>query len=143
MSKKDMEIKMTNVIPLFPNETDAQYWDRMMPALIESMQMLWAAVDSGDREVICKVSESLMVYVKHSMQFLDSERRNGGVEFPDKTFSCFFAPHLDALAADYIQAIDGKYRSEFVEKIRKACQPRKKAGSKMEPKVDMDGIGNE
>jgi len=77
------------------------------------------------------------------MQFLDSERRNGGVEFPDKTFSCFFAPHLDALAADYIQAIDGKYRSEFVEKIRKACQPRKKAGSKMEPKVDMDGIGNE
>ena len=111
MSKKDMEIKMTNVIPLFPNETDAHYWDRVMPALIESMQMLWAAVDAGDGEVICEVSEPLMVYVKLSMQFLDAERRNGGVEFPNNEFSCFFAPHLDAFAADYIQAIDGKYRS--------------------------------
>ena len=39
---------MNNVSPLFPNATDEQWEDHMMPELIDAMQLLWAAANRSN-----------------------------------------------------------------------------------------------
>lgn len=117
---------MSNVIPLFPAVTDEHYEDLIMPALIEAMQMLWAAADAGQYEDICKISKSLLLYVYSSMETLNAHRRGG--TFDDNKLPPNVAHAIDNLAADYVEAMAvGDFR-EFADKLRKR-RPTKKHGN--------------
>lgn len=108
------EKAMNNVSPLFPNATDAEWEDHMMPALIEAMQMLWAAADAGDLEILCEISGPLLEYVHYSMETLDAIRRDG--TFDDNKLPGNVAHAIDNLAADFIKAKGAE--DSFAEKIR-------------------------
>ncbi len=123
-SKSDTkrERYMNNVRPLFPNATDEEWEDHMMPVLIEAMGLLYAAADAGDHEILCEISTSLLEYVYTSLETLDAIRRSG--HFDDNRLPLLIARVIDDLAADYIKAKGAD--DSFAEKFR-TRSPTKRA----------------
>jgi len=113
---------MNNVRPLFPNVTDEQWEDHMMPSLIEAMQLLWAAANAGDHEILCDISGSLLKYVHYSMETLDAIRRTG--TFDDNKLPVNVAYAIDNLMADCAMAMGGD--DSFADKLR-TRSPTKRA----------------
>ncbi len=105
---------MSNVFPLFPNATDEQWEDHMMPALIKAMERLWTAASAGDHETLCEISVPLLAYVRYSMETLDAHRRAG--TFDDNKLPANVAYAFNNLMADYARACGGE--DSFVSKLR-------------------------
>ena len=97
---------MSNVRPLFPNATDEEYEDLMLPLVIDAMQILWGVPDAARHDVLCEISGSLLQYVYSSMDALDSIRRDG--YFDDNKLPRSIANAIDSLAADYARAMGGE-----------------------------------
>ncbi len=112
MTDKDL----SNVIQLFPNSTDEEYENHMMPVLIEAMQWLWATPHTSRPEVLSKISEALLAYSFSSLGVLDRIRRSG--YFDDNKLPTDVAFDIDNLMADYAEAMRGEDAGELADKLR-------------------------
>ncbi len=126
-AKKDSPLSqkeryMNIVRPLFPNVTDEEYEDHMMPPLIKTMGLLWAQVHKGDHENMCEISTSLMRYVWHSLDTLNTIRCSG--HFDDNKLPRSVANAIDNLIADCAGAMGGE--NSLIDKYR-TRSPTKRA----------------
>ena len=107
---------MSNVTPLYPAATDKHYEDGMLPPLIEAMQLLQATNHPDRNEVLCKISEALLLYTISSLETLDRIRRDG--YFDDNKLPKDIAHDIDNLMADYAEARGGEDSRELVNTLR-------------------------
>ena len=107
---------MTNVVDLFPNATDEEYEDHILPILVSVLGHLHDAADRGQYDVIEGVSASLLDYSMRSMLFLDECRKFG--MFKDNRFPDILTSAIDNLAADGCLAMGGEGAEEVAESLR-------------------------
>ena len=107
---------MTNVIDLFPNATDEEFEDQILPILIHVLDQFHEAVGNGQFDVIEPAAMSLLDYSKRSMLFLDECRKLGF--FPNNQFPEVLSSSIDNLAADSAMALGGEGAEEVARKLR-------------------------
>ena len=96
---------MNNLVELFPDSTDSEYEDRIVPILINVLSQFHEAVDNGQFDVIEPASKSLLNYSMRSMLYLDETRKLG--MFKNNQFPEFLSSAIDNLAADTVLALGG------------------------------------
>ena len=104
----------SNVIQLFPNPTDEEYENEIVPALIVVLETIDKVCRSGDYDLLINISESLMRYTRRSLNTLDHVRRDGW--FDHCRLPPITAYDVDNLAADCAIAMGGD--KEMAEKLR-------------------------
>ncbi len=110
MTDKDL----SNVVQLFPNSTDEEYENKIIPSLIKVLGILDEDRGKGNYDLLIKISESLMRYTIRSLITLDTLRRGGS--FDNGQLPPITAFDVDNLAADCALAIGGG--KEMAEKFR-------------------------
>ncbi len=112
---------MSNVRPLFPNSTDEEYEDLMLPVVIEQIEVLWDLAEKGNQDPAWEISTSLLEYVYTSLEMLEDIRRSG--YFDDNKLPKPVAHAIDNLIADCAKVMGGS--ESLVDQIR-ARNPRKR-----------------
>ena len=105
---------MNNVRPLFPNTTDEEYEDLMLPHLNRAIGILWELAEQGKQEAAWEISTSLLRYAYHSMDTLNDIRRSG--YFDDNKLPDLVAKAIDNLMADSAKAMGGD--DSFADELR-------------------------
>ena len=114
---------MSNVRPLFPNVSDEEYEDHMLPPLIEAMGLIWEQINNGDHDIMFEISSPLMQYVWHSLDTLDTIRRNAG--FDGNKLPESVARTVDDLIAESARAMGG--RDSLVATYKKRSPTKRKS----------------
>ena len=112
---------MGNVRPLFPNSTDEEYEDLMLPVVIEQIEVLWDLAEKGNQDPAWEISTSLLEYVYASLETLNDIRRSG--YFDDNKLPEPLAHAVDNLIADCAKVMGGD--DSLVDQIR-ARNPTKR-----------------
>lgn len=107
---------MTNVIDLFPDATDEEYEDHILPILIHVLGQFSDKTASGQHEAINRISMSILDYSLRSMLFLDECRKLGF--FPKNRFPEILTSSIDNLAADSALALGGEGAEELAISLR-------------------------
>ncbi len=105
---------MSNVRPLFPNSTDEEYEDLMLPVAIEQIEVLWELAQKGNQDPAWEISISLLECVYTSLETLDDIRRSG--YFDDNKLPEPVAHAIDNLIADCAKVMGGN--DSLVDQIR-------------------------
>jgi len=106
--------KFSNVIQLFPNPTDRQYEDEIVPTLVDVLGRLAGDAQNGNYERLNSIADSLYRYSIRSLITLDLQRRDG--LFDDGKLPPVNAYDVDNLAADCALVMGGD--EELVNKLR-------------------------
>ncbi len=112
---------MSNVRPLFPNSTDEEYEDLMLPVVIEQIEVLWDLAEKGNNEPAWEISISLLEYVYPSLETLNDIRCSG--YFDDNKLPEPLAHAVDSLIAECAKVMGGD--DSLVDQIR-ARNPTKR-----------------
>ena len=105
---------MNNIRPLFPNSTDEEYEDLMLPVVIEQIEVLWDLAEKGNQDPAWEISISLLEYIYTSLETLDEIRRSG--YFDDNKLPEPLAHAVDNLIADCVKVMGG--RESLVDQTR-------------------------
>ena len=106
----------SNVVQLFPNPTDRQYENEIVPSLIDVLGVFEGEAKEGRYDLLVSVSESFMRYAIRSLITLDLLRRDG--TFDDGKLPPITAYDIDHLAADCALAMGGERACEIADKLR-------------------------
>ena len=112
---------MSNVRPLFPNSTDEEYEDLMLPVVIEQIEVLWDLAEKGNQDPAWEISTSLLEYVYASLETLNDIRRSG--YFDDNKLPEPLAHAVDNLIADCAKVMGGS--ESLVDQIRTRSSPKR------------------
>jgi len=112
---------MSNVRPLFPNSTDEEYEDLMLPVVIEQIEVLWDLAEKGNNEPAWEISISLLEYVHTSLETLNDIRRSG--YFDDNKLPEPVAHAVDNLTADCAKVMGGD--DSLADQIRTRSSPKR------------------
>ena len=112
---------MSNVRPLFPNSTDEEYEDLMLPVVIEQIEVLWDLAEKGNQDPAWEISISLLEYAYTSLEMLDDIRRSG--YFDDNKLPKPVAHAVDNLTADCAKVMGGC--DSLVDQIRTRSSPKR------------------
>jgi len=112
---------MNNVRQLFPNATNEEYEDLMLPVVIEQIEVLWDLAEKGNNEPAWEISISLLEYVYTSLETLDDIRRSG--YFDDNKLPEPLAHAVDNLIADCAKVMGGS--ESLVDQIRTRSSPKR------------------
>ena len=107
---------MSNLVELFPDTTDEEYEDRILPILIRVLAQLHEAVDNGQFDVIEPAAKSLLNYCWRSMLYLDESRKLG--VFKNNQFPKCLSSAIDNLAADAALALGGDGVEDLARNLR-------------------------
>ena len=105
---------MNNVRQLFPNATDEEYENLMLPVVIEQIEVLWDLAEKGNQDPAWEISISLLEYVYTSLETLGDIRRSG--YFDDNKLPEPLAHAIDNLIADCAKTMGGC--DSLVDQIR-------------------------
>ena len=97
---------MNNLVELFPDSTDEEYEDHIVPILYSVLAQFHEAVSKGQFDLIEPATASLLDFSMRSMLYLDEYRKVG--VFKDKQFPDFLSSSIDNLAADSAIALGGE-----------------------------------
>ncbi len=112
---------MSNVRHLFPNATDEEYEDLMLPVVIEQIEVLWDLAEKGNQDPAWEISISLLEYIYTSLETLDEIRRSG--YFDDNKLPEPLAHAVDNLIADCAKVMGGS--ESLVDQIRTRSSPKR------------------
>lgn len=113
---------MNNVRHLFPNATDEEYEDLMLPVVIEQIEVLWDLAEKGNQDPAWEISISLLEYVYTSLETLNNIRRSG--YFDDNKLPESVAKAIDNLTADCAKVMGGD--DSLADQIRTRSSPKQK-----------------
>ena len=105
---------MSNVIQLFPNPTDEQYEDEILPALTFVLEELLGVAQNGQYGELHDISGRLYKFAIVSLATFDALRRND--YFDDNKLPSSIAHIVDKLAGDCVLALGGDM--ELANKLR-------------------------
>ena len=107
---------MTNVIDLFPNATDEEYEDHILPILVTVLNQIKGAASSKNYKEVDEVAVSLLDYALRSMMFLDECRKLG--MFRENRIPDVLSSSIDNLAADSALALGGEGAEDVARGLR-------------------------
>ena len=107
---------MTNIVELFPNPTDRQYENELVPALVNSLARITCHVEDGQFNEYNIISQSLLRFAGQALILLDHLRKEGFYE--DGKMLPMTASDIDNLAADCVLAFGGEGAEEIARRLR-------------------------